>query len=99
MNTNNSTRSIFFVVAFVVLALGAAFLFLDRAGAQSKDQPPHPTAAVNTKTADDLKSKLTPEQYRVAVQCGTEPAFRNEYWNNHKPGIYVDIISGKPLFT
>ena len=98
MNANNSTRSTLFVLAFVVLTLGAVFLFLDRAGAQSKDQPQPSTAAVNTNNAD-LKSKLTPEQYRVAVQCGTEPPFRNEYWNNHKPGIYVDIISGKPLFT
>jgi methionine-R-sulfoxide reductase len=99
MNANNSARSTFFVIAFVVITLGAAVLFLDRAGAQSKDQPQPATAAVNTKTADDLKSKLTPEQYRVAVQCGTEPPFRNAYWDNHKPGIYVDIISGKPLFT
>src|SRR4051812_30691831 len=98
MNANNSTRSTLFVLAFVVLTLGAVFLFLDRAGAQSKDQPQPSTAAVNTNNAD-LKSKLTPEQYRVAVQCGTEPPFRNAYWDNHKPGIYVDIISGKPLFT
>jgi len=47
----------------------------------------------------ELKSKLSPLQYRVAVENGTEPAFRNEYWDNKKPGIYVDIISGKPLFA
>ncbi|MGC3992174.1 MAG: peptide-methionine (R)-S-oxide reductase MsrB [Chthoniobacteraceae bacterium] len=47
----------------------------------------------------DLKSRLTPEQYHVAIQCGTEPPFHNAYWDNHTPGIYVDIISGKPLFT
>ena len=38
-----------------------------------------------------------PIQYRVTCEAGTEPPFRNAYWNNHKPGIYVDIISGKPL--
>ncbi len=46
-----------------------------------------------------LKKKLTPIQYKVAVENGTEPAFRNKYWDNKKPGIYVDIISGKPLFS
>lgn len=46
-----------------------------------------------------LKEKLTPMQYKVAVEDGTEPPFKNEYWDNKKPGIYVDIISGKPLFS
>ena len=47
----------------------------------------------------DLRKRLTEEQYRVTMQCGTEPPFKNAYWDNHKPGIYVDIISGEPLFT
>lgn len=46
-----------------------------------------------------LKNKLTPLQYRVTQEEGTEPAFRNEYWDNKKPGIYVDIVSGEPLFS
>src|SRR5437763_16891173 len=49
--------------------------------------------------AAELKKKLTPIQLEVTQSCGTEPAFHNEYWNNHKPGIYVDIVSGKPLFS
>lgn len=48
---------------------------------------------------DDLKKKLTPEQYDVTQNNGTEPPFRNEYWNTFKDGIYVDIVSGKPLFS
>jgi peptide methionine sulfoxide reductase msrA/msrB len=47
----------------------------------------------------ELKKKLTPEQYRVACEGATEPAFANAYWNNKKSGIYVDVISGKPLFS
>jgi peptide methionine sulfoxide reductase msrA/msrB len=43
-------------------------------------------------------SKLTPLQYNVTQKNGTEPAFNNEYWNNHKEGIYVDVVSGEPLF-
>ncbi|HOP64199.1 MAG TPA: bifunctional methionine sulfoxide reductase B/A protein [Spirochaetota bacterium] len=47
----------------------------------------------------ELRKKLTPEQYRVVRENGTETAFKNEYWNNKRPGIYVDIVSGEPLFS
>ena len=43
--------------------------------------------------------QLTPIQYHVTQECGTEPPFNNEYWNDHRPGIYVDIVSGEPLFS
>jgi len=46
-----------------------------------------------------LRKKLTPLQYQVTQQEGTEPAFNNEYWDNKKEGIYVDIVSGEPLFS
>jgi peptide-methionine (R)-S-oxide reductase len=46
-----------------------------------------------------LKQKLSPFQYYVTQQKGTEPAFKNAYWNNEKPGIYVDVVSGEPLFS
>lgn len=53
-----------------------------------------------TKPADaELRQKLTREQYHVTQHEGTEPAFRNEYWNNKAPGIYVDIVTGEPLFS
>ena len=48
---------------------------------------------------DDLKARLSPLQYQVTQQCGTEPPFSNAYWNNHEPGIYVDLVSGEPLFS
>jgi methionine-R-sulfoxide reductase len=48
---------------------------------------------------DELKQKLTAQQYYVTKQDGTEPPFRNEYWDNHAKGIYVDVISGVPLFS
>ena len=47
----------------------------------------------------DLKEKLTPLQYEITQKNGTEKAFDNEYWDNKKEGIYVDIISGEPLFS
>jgi peptide methionine sulfoxide reductase msrA/msrB len=48
---------------------------------------------------EELKKALTPLQYQVTQKGGTELAFRNEYWNNHEPGIYVDVVSGEPLFS
>ncbi len=47
----------------------------------------------------ERKEKLTPMQYRVTQEAATEPAFDNAYWNNHEPGIYVDVVSGIPLFS
>src|SRR6188474_3059966 len=47
----------------------------------------------------ELKKKLSADQFAVTQQCGTEPPFRNAYWDNHKPGIYVDVVSGEPLFS
>lgn len=48
---------------------------------------------------EELKNKLTPLQYKVTQDCGTEPPFQNEYWDNKREGIYVDIISGEVLFA
>jgi peptide-methionine (R)-S-oxide reductase len=47
----------------------------------------------------ELREKLSPQQYQVTQHEGTEPAFNNEYWNNKQPGIYVDVVTGEPLFS
>ena len=47
----------------------------------------------------ELRRTLTPLQYRVTQHDATEPPFRNEYWDNHRAGIYVDVVSGEPLFS
>ena len=104
-----SARGMLIFCAFVFVGLSGLLIFLNRAGAQKKDEPATQTTAMTSPSttnqtsakpsAEELKKKLTPEQYHVTQQCGTEPAFHNEYWNNHRAGIYVDVVSGEPLFT
>jgi methionine-R-sulfoxide reductase len=93
-------------IAAAALLAGGIFAVIHNAGrAQqteiSTNQIYSPTNMSDFKkpSADELKKKLTPEQFAVTQQSATEPAFRNEFWDNHKPGIYVDIVSGKPLFS
>jgi methionine-R-sulfoxide reductase len=50
-------------------------------------------------SSEELEKKLTPEQYDVTQKGGTERPFKNPYWDNHQQGIYVDIVSGEPLFS
>ncbi len=47
----------------------------------------------------NLKEVLTPLQFHVTQEAGTEPPFQNEFWDNHEPGIYVDLVTGEPLFS
>jgi len=47
----------------------------------------------------ELMKRLTRMQFQVTQEEGTEPSFRNEYWNNHRAGLYVDVVSGEPLFS
>jgi methionine-R-sulfoxide reductase len=57
----------------------------------------NPTKAVPSNA--ELQTKLTKDQYHVTRECGTETPFQNAYWDNHRAGIYVDIITGEPLFS
>jgi peptide methionine sulfoxide reductase msrA/msrB len=86
------TKAVVFTLVLIVLVVtGLAFAC----------RPPKTNAEANM---NDARSKpglthLTPIQYDVTQRCGTEPAFQNEYWNNHRDGIYVDVVSGEPLFS
>ena len=55
--------------------------------------------AIKRPTDAELKSKLSPEQYNVTQCSATEPPFQNAFWDHHDPGIYVDVVSGEPLFS
>jgi len=73
------------------LALGAV-LTLIGCDARGQTRTPRPDDAA-------LRRRLTPIQYQVTQQDATEPPFQNAFWDNHEPGIYVDIVSGEPLFS
>lgn len=70
------------------LFLASTFLVLN---AQAEDS--------NMPTKEELKKTLTPQQYNCTQEAGTEAPFNNAYWNNHADGIYVDVVSGEPLFS
>lgn len=67
---------------------GSAAVSADISG-KSHDKP----------SKEALRDRLDPLQFRVTQQCGTEPPFQNAYWDNHREGIYVDVVSGEPLFS
>jgi len=94
-------RFIFFLSISTLSLAGFAFLLRPPLNAGEKEQPlpPKNTKFSVNETDSELKKKMTPIQYKVTRENGTEPPFRNEFWDNHAPGIYVDLISGKPLFS
>jgi peptide methionine sulfoxide reductase msrA/msrB len=81
-------------LSIILGILGVTFTLSARAA-----DPESPDKGFVKPSQEELKKKLTPIQYTVTQKNGTEPAFRNEYWNNKKEGIYVDIVSGEPLFS
>lgn len=89
-------RSGLALVLLSVAVIAAAFVYLTH-GQDQKAAAAKPEA---TPSADaELRARLTPMQYHVTRENGTEPPFRNEYHDNHRAGIYVDVISGDPLFS
>jgi peptide methionine sulfoxide reductase msrA/msrB len=70
-----------------------------KAPAQPKESPHVSSRTYDKPPAAELKEKLTPMQYQVTQREGTEPPFHNDYWDNHAPGIYVDVVTGEPLFS
>jgi methionine-R-sulfoxide reductase len=81
-----------------VVVLGSAIYYISTYRSEHKKaerydfNKPIPTDA-------ELRTRLKDEQYRVTRENGTEPAFQNDYWNNDKAGLYVDVITGDPLFS
>ena len=78
-------------------------MFIDKTWGNDRDYSPSGMGRGGSKftkpSKAELKKMLTPLQYKVTQEEGTEPPFKNEYWDNHQDGIYVDIVSGEPLFS
>jgi methionine-R-sulfoxide reductase len=113
--SSGRSRSSIWIGATIVAVVGAGSLYISRAGDREKPPTTSVIAANDVATTakdaakkiteiknmsdTELHKKLTPEQYHVTRENGTEPPFHNAYWDNHKEGIYVDLISGEPLFS
>ncbi len=112
MNTENrSIPGIGIAICLVLCAFGGVMAFR----AWQKDPPPAPAPSLQSaepgpavtpppppdpkKMFEDQISKLTPEQFHVTQKAGTERAFTGKFWDHHEEGVYVDIVSGKPLFS
>jgi methionine-R-sulfoxide reductase len=90
-----------------LLGVWAAFSFCSQPKAETAGAAealagrdvPRFTADFRKPPAEELRSRLTALQYKVTQEDGTERPFRNEYWDNHEAGLYVDVVSGEPLFS
>jgi len=93
--TSHKTLWIGLIGAVVVIV--GSILFGYAQGQKKENETMNPSKPVPSDT--ELRSRLTKDQYRVTRECGTETPFQNAYWDNHQAGIYVDIITGEPLFS
>src|SRR5271155_5433043 len=89
------------ITAAVLLAVGLLVVMRQGRAQPTNISTYEPERMKDFKKPDpsQLKKKLSSEQFAVTQQCGTEPPFHNAYWDNHNPGIYVDVVSGQPLFS
>ncbi len=86
----------FLTSCVVLLTVGGAIVAL---GESNKTVIAKNNAGTCDNDLESIRGKLTPEQYRITQEKGTERPFDNAYWNNKRPGIYVDVVSGEPLFS
>lgn len=100
-----SSWSLWLSLAAAIAVVGGSILFSHAQEQKKESEKVDQTKSAVTETSKsapteaELRQKLSESQYRVMRECGTEPPFNNAYWNNHAPGIYVDPISGEPLFS
>jgi methionine-R-sulfoxide reductase len=93
----HSFKTLWFGLAGTSVVIVGSILFGYAQAQKQEIEKMNPSKPVPTDA--ELREKLTKDQYKVTRQCGTETPFHNAYWDNHRPGIYVDIITGEPLFS
>jgi methionine-R-sulfoxide reductase len=87
----------FGLLGTIVVIVGSILLAYAQTQKKEAEKAMNPTKPVPSNA--ELQKQLTKDQYHVTRECGTETAFHNAYWDNHKAGIYVDIVTGEPLFS
>jgi len=97
MHKRTSHKTLWFGLLGAIVVIVGSILFGYAQGQKKENERMNPTKAVPSDA--ELRTKLTKDQYRVTRECGTETAFQNAYWDNHQAGIYVDLITGEPLFS
>jgi len=96
-HTHGSHKTLWIGLSGAVAVVVGSILFGYAQEQKKENEKMNPTKAIPTEA--ELRTKLTKDQYHVTQECGTETPFQNAYWDNHKAGIYVDIITGEPLFS
>jgi methionine-R-sulfoxide reductase len=97
MQTHGSHKTLWFGLLGAIVVVVGSILFGYAQTQKKEAEKMNPTKEVPSNA--ELRSQLTKDQYHVTRECGTETPFHNAYWDNHRPGIYVDIITGEPLFS
>jgi peptide methionine sulfoxide reductase msrA/msrB len=98
MTTRLTLLLMLLVAVIAIVGFGACTARTSEAEAQLADTAPRPILTAKPSDAE-LRKQLTRVQYKVTQDDDTEPPFRNAYWDNHRPGLYVDVTTGQPLFT
>jgi methionine-R-sulfoxide reductase len=95
--THGSHKTLWIGSAGTLVVIVGSILFGYAQTQKKEAEKMNPTKEVPTDA--ELRKQLTKDQYNVTRECGTETPFHNAYWDNHRPGIYVDLITGEPLFS
>ena len=97
IHKRTSHKTLWFGLLGATVVIVGSILFGYAQGQKKESEKMNPSKAVPSDA--ELRTKLTKDQYRVTRECGTETPFQNAYWDNHQAGIYVDLITGEPLFS
>ena len=97
IHKRTSHKTLWFGLLGATVVIVGSILFGYAQGQKKETEKMNPNKAVPSDA--ELRTKLTKDQYRVTRECGTETPFQNAYWDNHQAGIYVDLITGEPLFS